>query len=519
MARLNWRGIFRLLEVIVFLSFIGWNIYHVQRKQTNSVQENTNKEDVIKDAPLTFEQKVLKYKEEMLAKRKAEESIGKKTRSIKNELLERKDILKSFTDPGWTDVRKVESYFDVSKILKVGQRNKDSAIRFAFGIPTVSRKNAYYVIDTIKSILQNMTPSKRDQIILLIMIADENQSFIEKVISDIERNFPQDIEDGLIQVIVPDRNYYPDLTGLPRLYNDQASRVQWRSKQALDYSYMFYYAIDIADYYVQLEDDILVAPEFYQHMEIALELHKYKEWSVLEFGSRGFIGMMYRNKDLPLLARFTRFFYWVMPVDWLFRAFNDIVLYGNSKLYKTNVPLFKHVGAVSSLRGQKRHLEDLEEKEKRERNIKRAFKTSLKNPEAVIFTTVADYVHPHSIENAYQKSGMFWGKSLADGDRIEIRFKDPQHLKRFVISSGSFEHPDDRLGITELSVSQSFPYDNERCHNYKLVKTFDSDVIDHKFQSTDEPIECVQLALKRIHKTSDGKSHWLIIEHIEIVVE
>ena len=38
---------------------------------------------------------------------------------------------------------------------------------------------------------------------------------------------------------------------------DDMERVSWRSKQALDFSFLMMYATDRGTFYVQLEDDVL----------------------------------------------------------------------------------------------------------------------------------------------------------------------------------------------------------------------------------------------------------------------
>ena len=223
---------------------------------------------------------------------------------------------------------------------------------FVFGIPTVQRKKAYYIIDTVESLIANMTTTQMNDILIIILITEpDNKEYLQQITSDVERNFPNAVDDGTLRVIVSNPSFYPNLDSLPRLYGDKPERVKWRSKQALDYAFLYYYAANSGEYFVQLEDDVIAVDNYFEKMKLHIDIYDGDKWSVLEFGARGFIGMTYRNRDLPVLAKFVRFFYWTMPVDWLFRAFNDIALYGNSKEFKLVPPLFKHVGMVSSLHG------------------------------------------------------------------------------------------------------------------------------------------------------------------------
>ena len=62
-----------------------------------------------------------------------------------------------------------------------------------------------------------------------------------------KKKFPSAIEEGLLQVITAVPEYYPNLDNLPMLYGDKKSRVKWRSKQSLDYSFLYYYCADLGE--------------------------------------------------------------------------------------------------------------------------------------------------------------------------------------------------------------------------------------------------------------------------------
>ena len=87
-------------------------------------------------------------------------------------------------------------------------------------------------------------------------------------------------DSGLIEIISPPAGFYPDMSSLkqtlgniveklltifpwwsiliiPIVPGDDMERVTWRSKQALDFSFLMMYAKDRGTFYVQLEDDVL----------------------------------------------------------------------------------------------------------------------------------------------------------------------------------------------------------------------------------------------------------------------
>ena len=92
---------------------------------------------------------------------------------------------------------------------------------------------------------------------------------------------------------------------------DPSERVQWRSKQNLDYAFLMMYAQWRGTFYVQLEDDILTKPYFVATMrDFALEKNAAHEpWFVIDFCQLGFIGKMFSTSSLPLLIQFLLSFY------------------------------------------------------------------------------------------------------------------------------------------------------------------------------------------------------------------
>ena len=346
-----------------------------------------------------------------------------------------------------------------------------------------------------------MLPSEKEEVVIIIFIADQDEAFIEKVIKDTKQNFPQELSDGLVQVVVPDKNYYPpNLNNLPRLFGDKMERVKWRSKQCLDYSYLYYYSRNLAEYFVQLEDDIIAVDGYIVKMKGFIEKNQNKKWSVLELGARGFIGMTYKSKHLESLSRFVRFFFWTMPVDFLFRVYNDIYLHKNPNEYRISPPVFKHIGRFSSLKGQIRNLDDI--------------KASTKgNSAAKLSTSLKDFYQKNEFENPYTKTGVMWATKPKNGDTIDIVFSNRQHVKRIVFASG-IDYKD-VFYKTKLYVSSSKEEDS--CVNYQLVGNFEEDIVDHSFTSNHESIWCVRLELDVVQKIKEF-SDWIYIEEIAILL-
>jgi len=146
------------------------------------------------------------------------------------------------------------------------------------------------------------------------------------------------VHSGLIDIIAPFPEYYPDFSKLRITLDDSKDRVRWRSKQNLDFVFLMMYCQPKGLFYVQLEDDVVAKPRFQSIMKrTALQkITEGEEWFILDFCRLGFIGnfertnikknsndlhfylgKMMRCSDLPSLIQFIVMFYNDKPGDWL----------------------------------------------------------------------------------------------------------------------------------------------------------------------------------------------------------
>ena len=70
-----------------------------------------------------------------------------------------------------------------------------------FGIPSVSRKNAYYLLGTLNSLLKQMTAAEKEEFVFVIFIAD-SESYVKKVVTDIKADYPNEFKQGQYHYIL-----------------------------------------------------------------------------------------------------------------------------------------------------------------------------------------------------------------------------------------------------------------------------------------------------------------------------
>ena len=119
----------------------------------------------------------------------------------------------------------------------------------AVGIPTIERnyrgKKEYYLSTTLRSLFSKLTENEKKEISVIIFCGDEDPKKRASITERLQKDFPDFIESGLIDVIYAPKRYYSELDDLPLTFNNSKVRVRWRGKQALDYSFMMYYASDL----------------------------------------------------------------------------------------------------------------------------------------------------------------------------------------------------------------------------------------------------------------------------------
>lgn len=238
-----------------------------------------------------------------------------------------------------------------------------------FGIPTVKRNVQSYLETTLASLFDNMVEGEKNDSLVIVLVAETNLPDVAIISSLVGEKFSEHIKSGLLEIISPPDEFYPNMTQLKQTLGDGMDRIKWRSKQSLDFAFLMIYAKDRGTYYVQLEDDVITKKGFVSTMKSsALQKTAGNDsWFLIDFCSLGFIGKMFQTVDLPVISQFFLMFYNDKPVDWLLP---DLVrtrfcpLHEDSQVCLKRVwlhhhpSLFQHIGTHSSLAGKTQKLKD-----------------------------------------------------------------------------------------------------------------------------------------------------------------
>uniref|UniRef100_F1L1Z6 Alpha-1,3-mannosyl-glycoprotein 4-beta-N-acetylglucosaminyltransferase A n=1 Tax=Ascaris suum TaxID=6253 RepID=F1L1Z6_ASCSU len=393
-----------------------------------------------------------------------------------------------------------------------------SGAKLVIGIPTVARHNFSYLLPTLQSLISGMNAEERASTLLVVLIADDegpHSQFVAEQLHSVRSEFSQEIDSGLLHIIVPPREWYPpDLRSIPATFDDSPERMYWRTKQNLDYIFLMLYCQRRGEYYLQLEDDILTKTGFVSRIhDFTAQRPIESQWFMLEFSTLGFIGKLFRSSDLPLLAQFIALFHREKPVDWLL----DLLFVNRychpekspkqcseiTKQYRvrSRPSLFQHVGVHSSLAGKLQKL--------RERDFGKVqlYIPHANNPRAKISTSLVGY-KSYDLESAYAGRNFFWSFSPRAEDYILFDFGQGIKIRGFLFRTGNPEHQGDIL--TE---DASVYLRRKNSGSFDRIVAFN----EHGTARADFNISMVIDSLKIVvHK---NLSNWVIFNEISITAE
>uniref|UniRef100_A0A3P9JE21 Alpha-1,3-mannosyl-glycoprotein 4-beta-N-acetylglucosaminyltransferase A n=1 Tax=Oryzias latipes TaxID=8090 RepID=A0A3P9JE21_ORYLA len=323
-----------------------------------------------------------------------------------------------------------------------------TGVTMVMGIPTVKRKVKSYLSETLRSLIDKLTPEEKLDCVIIVFVGETDLDYVHSVVAGLEKEFSTELNSGLLEVISPPASYYPDLTNLKETFGD--------SKEREVASYVMLTCVLNSFFIFQLEDDIVAKPNYFATMKnFALQLSS-EDWMILEFSQLGFIGKMFQAPDLNLIVEFIFMFYKEKPIDWLL----DHILWvkvcnpekdakhcerqKSSLRVRFRPSLFQHVGLHSSLAGKIQKLTDKD-------FLKPLLHKMHVNPPAEVSTSMKVY-QGHTLEKTYLGEDFFWAITPTKGDYVLFKFDRPVNIERFLFRSGNQEHPGDKIENTTVEI-------------------------------------------------------------------
>ena len=347
------------------------------------------------------------------------------------------------------------------------------------GIPTVCRKTQQYVYTTLDSLLGGLSRGQRQEVFIVVYLADQNENCRRNTEQEIYKRYPLFVQTCLIRFLNPPSVdlFYPPLTDR----QGREKKVNWRTKQNLDFSFLLIQSQNLSSYYLQLEDDVIAVSWFYRNIKETLA-QRVTDWVCMEFIELGFMGKLFHSRDLVSLAEMIVDWYQHTPAD------DTYIEFYKRRKQKSRIliqpTLFQHIGLHSSLDGRLQKLKDPYFESDIQNKV---FVNS--NPPANISTTMLiDYNHPPSHCYVGSRGYFLTLEPVENGDVFLVQFLSLQNLYRIFVQTGLSSGKGNILQEGVLEFGGNFECRNKVFSN---VLTFQKGVIDVIVNAKD--VRCIQI--------------------------
>ncbi|XP_061182810.1 alpha-1,6-mannosyl-glycoprotein 4-beta-N-acetylglucosaminyltransferase-like [Saccostrea echinata] len=379
------------------------------------------------------------------------------------------------------------------------------------GIPSVKRKDVSYLETALASLVEHSLPHERERVVIVIFLTDSNHTWVIERAKEIYKQFKEHVKTGFMQIVHPPHIAYPNFQYLERKYNDSMTRVAWRSKQNLDYSYLMTYSRNMSQYYLQLEDDVITTAGYLSKIKSFISQNLKKTWLFLRFSKLGFIGVLFKNSDLIKVAEFLLVLFDETPGDLLINELKRIK--GQQKEIRIRPSLFQHQGLISSLENKIQKIQDRDFPGYVKRKVI-GWTPQSKNPEAEIFTNMSAYktFQPEAAYYPEDNNDFFWAVDPKNSSFYRIIFKSPINITTISIKSGHEKHPDDKVTSASVSVSSVLKPNGDRCEKRTKVGLFEHGkfMLNSTNRENLNNVKCVSVDIHEDQKT------WIVLHDILI---
>nr|XP_040576027.1 alpha-1,3-mannosyl-glycoprotein 4-beta-N-acetylglucosaminyltransferase B-like [Lepeophtheirus salmonis] len=186
------------------------------------------------------------------------------------------------------------------------------------------------------------------------MLSTFDVAWKTSMVSNLQMDFSSQIHSGILQIISPEMHFYPQETLQAFRGEKSKDYIIWRSKQNMDYAYLYRYVYQKFNfkYFLQLEDDVIATSSYLSKMEAFIQKHEsLDEWIFMHFCRLGAIAKLFRKSDMPVLSEMFQSFYSSIPCDWIISLFSNGKSFGcalDTRFSNSKKRLYLYVEALSN---------------------------------------------------------------------------------------------------------------------------------------------------------------------------
>lgn len=223
------------------------------------------------------------------------------------------------------------------------------------GLATTSTRKESYLLKTIESVLAGIPEKHLSEVRIVILNADRDTGDTAEL-SELKSRYAELLSNGTLKIIRADSSLDPNFEIHKSQNPKDGAYFSWRSKQCIDYANLFESCDGLSEYYLQIEDDVVCANNYYAKIRKFVLKRQLQPWSSIRFCDIGFIGILFKNEDLKKVASLFRNFHDELPVDWLLDSYQALKNKAGFPALSYSESLFQHVGYHRSLVGEVQEL-------------------------------------------------------------------------------------------------------------------------------------------------------------------
>nr|KAF6399896.1 hypothetical protein HJG59_012199 [Molossus molossus] len=317
------------------------------------------------------------------------------------------------------DLRPLEEWQDLhfKYMDTVHQRRKTW---LTVGISSVPGPNRNSLSHTLVSLFRASSKAKRRQLTVVVHLADSNLTWLRETVVQMAHLFSPQILAGQLILIHAPADAYPALGDV----RDEAYQGEVYSKQNVDHAFLLSFAAKRSHYFLLLEDDVFCAPSFMSHIRQKVNAMSSDAWVLLEFSNMGFLGKLFRSKDLPVLAHFLLLFYKEKPLHRLIPHFRTLMAQKDPVLCRPF--LFYHRMVYYSAQGSRTG-----------QAVRSKAPSSPDNPPGAVFTDMKVFSVHFPWEAYTLDASFFWTHSVRAGSHLTVILNHPANLSRVQVLTGT----------------------------------------------------------------------------------
>ena len=417
------------------------------------------------------------------------------------------------------------------------------------GIASMSRKvniTQNYLLLTLNTLFKYLKQNRNPYVRIVVALTDESSTIVQSRAHELHKHFALQIEQGVLSVIAPNDNIYPDfnniklkLMGQRLPYGNSLRRSNWQAKLSLDFAFLFSYCSQLpSKYFLNLEDDVIpTKPNFLHDMMSYVEEQneKHPYWNSLIFSNWLSIGRLYHTRKLKKLVDLILIAYDKQPVDFIMHHFEVLQMADRFHEFRRKPPLFEHIGDVSTME------EPNESYVKQEKVDKKLNDLKATNPPGAVSTNISQW-QDNNINNSYypsnKTSAYFWGRKYMSGDVIDVVLNYASTIRSILMTTGFAKNEEragqDRLleGSIQVAKQQQLTKADTATTSAGGATTICDKFVDVKGQTMNGNIGTIQFKSVRKKKSRGslakikcirfviykGQSDWLLVKLIHISV-